>query len=397
MDLPATQYTPASFSPEQVAMRDHFRKYMMAEIDPHTAALEAGENPYPLMKKMVGDLGLAGDADKLEKTGGVKSDTDAADRPNDPDTAALMRFARTQVQIELARVNPGFAMSWGASVGLFGSNVRSKGTPDQIKKYVPDVMRGEKTGSWCLTEPGAGSDAFGSMKTSARPDGDDYVLNGSKTFITNAPYADVFLVYARNTEDGSIQAFIVERGFKGVDTSKPFDKMGMKSSPTGQVFLDDVRVPAENLLGGGMKDRDHVRKSLASERIGIAVLSYAIAERCYDIAVDYAKTREQGGQAIGHYQLIQNRLARMYVDLSNARRIVYSSEEMDILDACAGKLFVAEAGTRVAMESIHILAGNGYMSEYVVERLARDAKLLELGGGTTEIQIITIGKAIMAG
>ncbi len=396
MELPATQYTPVSFTPEQVGMRDHFRKYMMAEIDPHTAAFEAGENPYPLMKKMITDLGLAGDANRLEKTGGARDRDKSADRANDPDTAALMRFARTQVQIELARVNPGFAMSWGASIGLFGSNVRSKGTPEQVKKYVPDVMRGEKVGSWCLTEPGAGSDAFGSMKTTARPDGDTYVLNGSKTFITNAPYADVFLVYARNTEDGSIQAFIVERDYKGVDTSKPFDKMGMKSSPTGQVFLDDVRVPAENLLGGGMKDRDHVRKSLASERIGIAVLSYAIAERCYDIAVDYAKTREQGGRPIGEYQLVQNRMARMYVDLSNARRIVYSTEPMDILDACAGKLYVAEAGTRVAMEAIHILAGNGYMSEYVVERLARDAKLLELGGGTTEIQIITIGKAIMA-
>ena len=395
MDLPATQFTPVSFTPEQVGLRDHFRKYMMTELDPHTTEFENGAAPYPFMKQMVAELGLASEADRLEKTGAV-SDPDAAkDRKNDPDGDALMRFIRTQVQIEVARVNPGFALSWGASIGLFGSNVRSKGTPEQVKKYVPDVQRCEKVGSWCLTEPGAGSDAFGSMKTTARRDGDDYVLNGSKTFITNAPYADYFLVYARNTDDGSIQAFIVERDFKGVDTSKPFDKMGMKSSPTGQVYLDDVRVPSENLLGGGQKDRDHVRKSLASERIGIAVLSYAIAERCYDIAVDYAKTREQGGQAIGNYQLVQNRLARMYVDLSNSRRIVYSTEPMDILDACAGKLFVAEAGTRVAMEAIHVLAGNGYMAEYVVERLARDAKLLELGGGTTEIQVLTIGKAIM--
>jgi len=396
MDLPATQYTPATFTPEQVALRDHFRKYMMAELDPLTAEFEKGENPYPFMKKMIGDLGLAGDADKLEQTGGVRAEGEDADRKNDPDTADLMRFARMQIQIEVARVNPGFGLSWGASIGLFGSNVRSKGSPEQVKKYVPDVMRGEKIGSWGLTEPGAGSDAFGSMKTTARRDGDDYVINGSKTFITNAPYADVFLIYARNTEDGSIQAFIVERDFKGVDTSKPFDKMGMKSSPTGMIYLDDVRVPAENLLGGGQKDRDHVRKSLASERIGIAVMSYAIAERCYDIAVDYAKIREQGGQPIGNYQLVQQRLARMYVDLANSRRIVYSNEEMDILDACAGKLYVAEAGTRVAMEAIHILAGNGYMAEYAVERLARDAKLLELGGGTTEIQILTIGKAIMA-
>lgn len=397
MDLPATQYTPVSFTPEQVGLRDHFRKYMMAELDPRTADFENGESPYPFMKQMVAELGLATEADRLEETGGAKNPDAGSERKNDPDNDALMRFIRTQIQIEVARVNPGFALSWGASIGLFGSNVRSKGTVEQVKKYVPDVQRCEKVGSWCLTEPGAGSDAFGSMNTTARPDGDDFVLNGSKTFITNAPYADYFLVYARNTDDGSIQAFIVERDYKGVDTSKPFDKMGMKSSPTGQVYLDDVRVPGENLLGGGQKDRDHVRKSLASERIGIAVQSYAIAERCYDIAVEYAKTREQGGQPIGNYQLVQNRLARMYVDLSNSRRIVYSNEPMDLLDACAGKLYVAEAGTRVAMEAIHILAGNGYMAEYVVERMARDAKLLELGGGTTEIQILTIGKAIMAG
>jgi alkylation response protein AidB-like acyl-CoA dehydrogenase len=150
------------------------------------------------------------------------------------------------------------------------------------------------------------------------------------------------------------------------------------------------------LLGGGISDRDHVRKSLASERVGLAVMSYGIAERCFEIAVEYAKTRVQGGKPIATYQLIQERLARMYVGLSNARRIVYDSGEMSILDACAGKLYVAEVGTAIAMDSIHILGGNGYMEEYVVERLARDAKLVEIGGGTTEIQILTIARHILS-
>jgi alkylation response protein AidB-like acyl-CoA dehydrogenase len=171
--------------------------------------------------------------------------------------------------------------------------------------------------------------------------------------------------------------------------------MGMRSSPTGAVYLSEVRVPHENLLGGGIADRTHVHKSLASERIGLAVMGYAIAERCFEIAVQYAKTRVQGGRPIAEHQLIQQRLARMYVALSNARRIVYANDEPSVLDACAGKLYVAEVGTFVATEAIHILGGNGYMEEYVVERMARDAKLVEIGGGTTEMQVLTIARHIL--
>jgi alkylation response protein AidB-like acyl-CoA dehydrogenase len=257
------------------------------------------------------------------------------------------------------------------------------------------VLRGEKIGCWCLTEPGAGSDALRAMSTRARRDGDQYVLHGEKTFITNAPHADFFLVYAKD-DQGAVQAFLVERGAPGLATSRPFAKMGMRSSPTGSVFLDGVRVPQAHLLGGGLGDRGHVRKSLASERIGLAVMGYGIAERCFEIAVQYAKTRVQGGQPIASHQLIQQRLARMYVALSNARRIVYHIRDVSVLDACAGKLYVGEVGTFVAMEAIHVLGGNGYMEEYVVERLARDAKLVEIGGGTTEMQILTIARHVLA-
>jgi alkylation response protein AidB-like acyl-CoA dehydrogenase len=367
----------------QQAIRDQYRKYMMTELEAVTPAMESGrELPFPFMRKMVRDLGLGPEA-------GVE------DADEDPEMRSLVAWARTQLIVEIARVNPGFGMSWGVSIGLCAGNIRSSGTEEQKERYLPTLLSGEKVGCWCLTEPGAGSDAFRSMRTTAKRDGDHFVLNGSKTFITNGPYGDVFLVYAKNAEDGSIQAFIVERGFDGVSVGEPFKKMGMKSSPTSEVFFDDARVPAENLLGGGVRDRDHVRKSLAGERMGIAVMGYGIAERCFEIARDYAKERVQGGRPIANYQLVQNRLARMYVALSNARRIVYDDGELSILDACAGKLYVAEVGTFVATEAIHILGGYGYLEEHTVERLARDAKLLELGGGTTEIQILTIARHIL--
>jgi hypothetical protein len=381
-------------------LRDTFRGYFTREIEPHVPRMESGELlPYELMRHMHRTLGLdamlprAGTADK----GPGRAVSDGLD-------ANTARYARTTFSVEMARVSPSFALSYGASVGLFGANVLSKGTPQQIERFALPVLRSERVGAWGLTEPGAGSDALRGMKTTAQRDGDTYVLNGSKTFITNAPYADSFLVYARvagDELDGSIQPFIVERGTPGLSTGPPMKKMGMRGSPTGEVFLDAVRVPADQLLGGGVRQRDHVKSSLAVERGGLSVLSYGIAERCFELARDYALARQQFGQPIASYQLIQNRLARMYVALSNCRRIVYADYlagrtlKESVADVCAGKLYCAEMGTFVAFEAIHILAGNGYMEEYVVERLARDAKLIELGGGTTEMQILTIARGIL--
>jgi alkylation response protein AidB-like acyl-CoA dehydrogenase len=230
-------------------------------------------------------------------------------------------------------------------------------------------------------------------------DGDHFVLNGTKTFITNAPYADVFVVYAKLDvgAEESVQAFIVEREDPGVSTGKPFKKMGFRSSPTGEVFLSDCRIPADRLLGGGIRERDHVRRSLASERLGLQLISYGIMERAFEIALEYSRQRRQGGRAIGTYQLMQRRLARMYMALLNARAFVFGDLRAgrqlpsNVADVCVGKLYVAEMASWVTQEAIHILAGNGYMEEYVVERLARDAKLIELGGGTTEIQELTAG------
>lgn len=378
-------------------LRDTFRAYFTEKVEPQVPAMERGELlPYPLMREMHRTLGLD---QMIAPVGGGGGGGGGGGL--DANTA---RYARTTFTVEMARVSPSFALSYGASLGLFGANVAGKGNPEQVQRFALPVLRCEKIGSWGLTEPGAGSDALRGMKSTARRDGDHYVLNGSKTFITNAPYADVFLIYARvqgGELDGSIQPFIVERETPGLTTGPPMKKMGMRGSPTGEIFLDDVRVPADQLLGGGVRQRDHVKSSLASERGGLSVLSYGIAERCFEIARDYARTRQQFGEPIANYQLIQGRLARMYTALSNCRRIVYADHiagralHESVADVCAGKLYCAEMGTFVAFEAIHILAGNGYMEEYVVERLARDAKLIELGGGTTEMQILTIAREIL--
>ncbi|MCC6764142.1 MAG: acyl-CoA dehydrogenase family protein [Deltaproteobacteria bacterium] len=392
-------------------LRDTFRTYFTREIEPHVPAMESGAMlPYALMRPMHDALGL--DA-LLARPGTPGRSRDAGDPreigAGDPSGfgANTIRYARRTFTVEMARVSPSFALSYGASLGLFAGNVLTKGTPEQIERFARPVLRCEKIGCWGLTEPGSGSDALGGMRTTARRDGDHFVLNGSKTFITNAPHADVLLILARLEGEGdgagSIQSFLVERGTPGLTTGPAMKKMGMRGSPTGEIFLDDVRIPADQLLGGGVRERGHVKASLANERVGLAVLSYGIMERCYEIARDYARQRRQFGRAIAEYQMIQSRLARMYVAVSNCRRIVYADYlagralKESVADICAGKLYCAEMGTFVAFEAIHILAGNGYMEEYVVERLARDAKLVELGGGTTEMQILTIARELLQG
>jgi alkylation response protein AidB-like acyl-CoA dehydrogenase len=378
----------------QRLVRDTIRKVAERELKPHVAAMEAGEiTPYGPIKAFVAALGMGGEGELTEAM--------AASAPEDK----LEHFLPPAVAIEVTRVDGGVLVSWGVSFGQVGMTISKYGTPEQQAKWVPGLQNGSIIGSWGLTEPNAGSDAFGSMKTRALRDGDAYVLNGSKTFITNAPYADVFVIYAK-LEDGngggkSIQPFLVERGTPGLDTSKPFKKMGTHSSPTGAVFLDDVRVPAENLLGGGVRERDHVKSRLGDERAGMPTLSLGLADRAFEIAFRYAMERQQFGKPIVEFQLVQRRLARMYGLLCNMRSFVFGDfiagrrVPRTTAEICAGKLFCCEAATQVTHEAIHILGGNGYMEEYEVERLARDAKLMELGGGTTEIQELTIARNLV--
>jgi alkylation response protein AidB-like acyl-CoA dehydrogenase len=380
----------------QAMIRGAIRDYLVREIDPLVPALEDGSLlPFEPLRKMAATLGLSGE-DEL-----AKMMKEAA--PEE----MLPFFVPRILSVELSRICAGLALVHGASIGLCGGDIRSKGTPEQKKRWAEPIARLEKFGCWALTEPQAGSSAIRDMKSTAVRDGDSYVLNGSKTFISNAPYADIFVVYAKLSENGSEspRAFVLERGDPGLSTGKPFKKMGFRASPTGEVFLSDCRIPADRLLGGASAGKraggSTVKQRLSRERVGLVAISYGIAERAFDIALDYARTRVQGGQVIGNYQLVQRRLTRMYMALSNARGFVFADIrakrrlDQSPVDASVGKLYVAEVATFIAQEAMHILAGNGYMEEYVVERLYRDAKLIELGGGTTEIQEITAGRWLM--
>jgi hypothetical protein len=315
------------------------------------------------------------------------------------------------VAIELARICPGFTLAFGASLGLAGGAIVAKGTFAQKQKYALPVLTGEKIGAWSMTEPGAGSDAFGSMRTVARRDGDHFVLNGQKTFITNAPFADIFVIYAKIAEkEGEdvrhrpIHAFVVERGINGLTTSKPMEKMGMHSSPTGEIFLADVRVHKDQLLGEKEKDpsKEQARDVFHGERTGMAPMCLGIIERCLEDSITYSKQRIAWDKPIAEYQLVQEKLARMYVHRENVRNLLFKQFEkahkkvaIPMAEASATKLYCGRAATECALEAIQIMGGNGYMREYHVEMLMRDAKLLQIGGGTDEIQIVTIARHLL--
>jgi alkylation response protein AidB-like acyl-CoA dehydrogenase len=242
------------------------------------------------------------------------------------------------------------------------------------------------------------------MKTRARRVDGGYRLSGSKTFITNAPFADVFVVYARMPEEGDVRAFIIERSMPGVATGPPFKKMGMHSSPTGEVFLDDVMVPAEQLLGGddGQTSRAAAKSSLKGERFGMTPMALGIVERCLDESIRYARERVQWDKPIASFQLVQEKIARMYVVRSIIHALLMRQLEaeragtpLSVEEASASKLYCARMTTEVAMEAVQLKGGAGYMQEGVVEMLARDAKLLQIGGGTDEIQILRIARELL--
>jgi len=360
--------------------------------------------PYDLIRRMmealgIGEMirqGLEKRVDALEK-GGNSEGGRVGLGGEDP----MMSFILMK---ELSRWAPGFAMSWGAGIGLCGGAIVTKGNADQIRKYAIPVMTYEKIGAWALTEPGAGSDAFGSMKTVAVPDGDHFILNGSKTFITNAPYADVFVVYAkidrgRRKEDQPVHSFILERGMEGLSTGKPFKKMGMKDSPTGEIFMEDVRVPRENLLGSEKENiRDAAKESLGSERSALPAMALGIIERCYELSVEYARQRVQFGRPIGQFQAVQLKLAEMYILQENVRNAVHRLAWMarngkrDFTFVCSQKAYASRAATKAALCAIDVHGGYGYMQEYHVEKLMRDAKLLEIGAGTTDINLMQAAK-----
>ena len=309
---------------------------------------------------------------------------------------------------EISRVSPGFGMAFIATLGC-AMAILSRGSAEAIEGYALPILRFEKIGAWALTEPGAGSDAFGGMRTVARLDGDHLVLNGQKTFISNAPYADTFVVYVRATSpDGEslVRAVVVERGTSGLETGPAMRKMGMHDSPTGEVFLNDCRVPIGNLLGSLERRKGTgsaaALDTLNLERAVMPAMCLGIIERCVEESVRHARTREQFGRPIGEFQGVAFKLARMDVALENARNLVFKlawaqqAGKMDARLASVAKLYCAEEAVRVSLDAIQIHGGSGYMAEAPLEKLMRDAKMFEIGGGTNEIQLQTIARSILA-
>jgi isovaleryl-CoA dehydrogenase len=312
----------------------------------------------------------------------------------------------------LARWNPAVALSHVAHDNLCLNNIARNASATLCQRYLPGLCAGTSIGALGLTEPGAGSDALGSMATTARRDGDTYILNGTKLYITNGPIADVLLVYAKTDRAAGakgISAFIVESSYPGFAVAQKLDKMGFRGSPTAELVFTDCVVPAENLVGQEDRGVAVVMSGLDLERAIVAMINIGMAERALDLALDYARTRTQFGKTIGSFQLVQGKLAEMYVAVDTARTYCYS-----VLAACndlahdeggrgdihkrtaAAILYAAEACTRVCSDAVQIFGGAGYMRETEVNRLYRATKLLEIGAGTTEIRKLIIAGELLA-
>ncbi len=403
---------------EHLMLRDAMRRFVEAEIVPNLEELEHGDTPpYEVLRKLWSTFGMDAMArDRFKRQ--MDREKAAADGET-PVEAGEKREggggdgSLTLIPIiELCRYCPGMVTAMGVSVGLTASAIMSKGTTAQKERWALDLLTFDKIGSWAITEPDSGSDAFGSMKSTARRDGDEYVLNGSKTFITNGPYADT-IVFICKLDEGNpsderkILSFVLDSGMPGLEQSKPLRKMGMHSSPTGQLFLNDVRVGIDRLLGetedlpaGG---RDGAKATFNMERTGVAAMALGIVERCLELCTDYAKERVQFGKPIGEFQLIQLKLAKMEVARLNIQNLVFRQIEMaaagsgmDLTEASACKLYSAQAAMEVALEAVQVFGGNGYMAEYHVEQLARDAKVLQIYAGTDEIQVSQIARNLLS-
>jgi acyl-CoA dehydrogenase len=408
------------WSDEQQMVRAAVRDFIEKEVVPHHRELEHGDlPPYDIIRKLFSTFGMDAMArDRFErqiaqdKALAAGEQVRAADEaPRDPAEAANATAFQMIPIIELCRWSPGMVTAMGVSMGLTSAAILSKGTITQKERWALPLLTMEKIGAWAITEPGSGSDAFGSMRSTARRDGDEYVLNGSKTFITNGPYADTIVFICKldegnPPEERKVVSFILDTGMPGLEQSQPLKKMGMHSSPTGELFLTDVRVGRDRLIGetespeGG--GRTAAKATFLQERSGVAAMALGIISQCLDLSVAYARDRVQFGQPIGEFQLIQDKLARMEVARLNVENLVFrvieasaSDRGFTLAEASAMKLYAARAATEVALEAVQLFGGNGYMSEFQVEQLARDAKVLQIYGGTDEIQITHIAKDLL--
>jgi acyl-CoA dehydrogenase len=407
------------WSETHLAIRDAMRRFVEAEIKPNIEALEHGDTPpYAVLRKLVATFGLKDMAEARfaaeiarEKARAERGEPPAEKKARRPGPEAGTEMAMRMIPIiELSRYSPGMVTALGVSMGLTASAVMSRGTIAQKERWGLPLLTLDKIGAWAITEPGSGSDAFGAMKSTARREGDGYVLNGSKTFITNGPHADIIVFICKLDEgneprDRKVLSFVLDRGMPGLTQSKPLRKMGLHSSPTGELFLEDVRVERGRLIGETeeVPSRAGAKDTFTAERTGVAAMALGIVGRCLELSLDYARTRVQFGRPIGEFQLIQLKLAKMEVARMNIQNLVFRQIEMaeqgramNLAEASACKLYSAQAAMEVCLEAVQLFGGNGYMAEYQVEQLCRDAKVLQIYGGTDEIQVSQIARSLMS-
>ncbi|CCQ12102.1 Isovaleryl-CoA dehydrogenase [Pseudoalteromonas luteoviolacea B = ATCC 29581] len=303
---------------------------------------------------------------------------------------------------EISRASASIGLSYGAHSNLCVNQINRNGNAEQKAKYLPKLISGEHIGALAMSEPNAGSDVV-SMKLKAEKQGDKYILNGNKMWITNGPDADVFVIYAKtdiNAGPKGITAFIVERTFSGFSTAQKLDKLGMRGSNTCELVFENCEVPAENILGNLNEGVKVLMSGLDYERVVLAGGPLGIMQACMDVVVPYIHERKQFNQSIGEFQLIQGKVADMYTQMNAARSYVYTVAkacdrgETTRKDAAGAILYAAELATKMALDAIQILGGNGYINEYATGRLLRDAKLYEIGAGTSEIRRMLIGREL---
>jgi len=366
-------------------LRDQVRTLVAREVAPRAGEIDAS-NSFPMdLWRTFGDLGLLG-ITVGEEYGG----------------SGLGYLAHAVAMEEISRGSASVALSYGAHSNLCVNQIHRNGSAEQKAHYLPRLVSGEHIGALAMSEPNAGSDVV-SMKLRADRRGDRFVLNGSKTWITNGPDAHTYVIYAKTEPEKAahgITAFIVERDWTGFSRGSKFDKLGMRGSNTCELFFDDVEVPEENVLGqvnGGVRV---LMSGLDYERVVLAGGPVGIMQACLDVVLPYVHDRKQFGQSIGEFQLIQGKVADLYTGLAASRAYLYAVAqacdrgETTRKDAAGVILYTAEKATQMALEAIQILGGNGYINEYPTGRLLRDAKLYEIGAGTSEIRRMLIGREL---
>jgi len=376
------------FSDEQKMLQDTVRQFARDELGPKIEHLDAEEGFNRESFHKMGDLGLLGITVK-EADGG----------------AGLGAVEATIAMEEMGAVDASTTLSYLAHAILCVNQIGSNGSPEQKKTYLPDLISGKKLGGMGMSEPGAGSDML-SMTTKAVKTAEGYAITGGKTWITNGPNGDVFYVYAKTGDTKrDVSTFILERGMKGFSTGKKFTKMGMRASPTGELVFEDIRVPATARVGAEGGSVKMMMKNLDLERVTIAGISLGIAKGALEAATQYAKERKQFGKPIGAFQMIQERLAEGSAWYESCRALTYGVAKMfddgklDGKEASAlsakAKLQAAQMATKVALDAIQILGGYGYTREFPVERMMRDAKLIEIGAGTNEVMRLIIARQML--